>query len=165
MSASLSLWRLSCNCADWAPVEILSVSLSLSPIVFINYHMVLVQIPMCIERECCDLRRESEVICDVIYGFTCCLSAAHGHISGVKPFNILRRERFKTIVALTDHPWSISLRIGSVEALERWYPQQYWPTAFYMQSVALAKLDMHKDAADMLNEAALLEEKKQQCGK
>ncbi|KAM7258526.1 hypothetical protein ACFE04_014267 [Oxalis oulophora] len=40
-----------------------------------------------------------------------------------------------------------------------------WPTAFYMQSVALAKLDMHKDAADMLNEAALLEEKKQQGGK
>ncbi|XWS62580.1 hypothetical protein CRYUN_Cryun06bG0023200 [Craigia yunnanensis] len=36
-----------------------------------------------------------------------------------------------------------------------------WPTAFYMQSVALAKLDMHKDAADMLNEAAGLEEKKQ----
>lgn len=36
-----------------------------------------------------------------------------------------------------------------------------WPTAFYMQSVALAKLDMHKDAADMLNEATGLEEKKQ----
>ncbi|XP_038693465.1 serine/threonine-protein kinase BSK1-like isoform X2 [Tripterygium wilfordii] len=39
------------------------------------------------------------------------------------------------------------------------YPD--WPTAFYMQSVALAKLDMHKDAADMLNEASDLEEKKQ----
>ena len=39
------------------------------------------------------------------------------------------------------------------------YPD--WPTAFYMQSVALAKLDMHKDAADMLNEAAALEEKRQ----
>ena len=36
-----------------------------------------------------------------------------------------------------------------------------WPTAFYMQSVALAKLDMHKDAADMVNEATGLEEKKQ----
>ncbi|XP_022748530.1 probable serine/threonine-protein kinase At4g35230 isoform X2 [Durio zibethinus] len=36
-----------------------------------------------------------------------------------------------------------------------------WPTAFYMQSVALAKLDMHKDAADMLNEASGLEEKRQ----
>lgn len=36
-----------------------------------------------------------------------------------------------------------------------------WPTAFYMQSVALSKLDnMHKDAADMLNEATQLEEKK-----
>uniref|UniRef100_A0A2P2LX16 non-specific serine/threonine protein kinase n=2 Tax=Rhizophora mucronata TaxID=61149 RepID=A0A2P2LX16_RHIMU len=43
------------------------------------------------------------------------------------------------------------------------YPD--WPTAFYMQSVALAKLDMHNDAADMLNEAAALEEKKQRGGK
>ncbi|GLT96876.1 hypothetical protein SLE2022_144690 [Rubroshorea leprosula] len=43
------------------------------------------------------------------------------------------------------------------------YPD--WPTAFYMQSVALAKLDMHKDASDMLNEAAALEEKRQRGGK
>lgn len=43
------------------------------------------------------------------------------------------------------------------------YPD--WPTAFYMQSVALAKLDMLKDAADMLNEAAGLEEKRQKAGK
>ncbi|KAF5947063.1 hypothetical protein HYC85_017291 [Camellia sinensis] len=42
------------------------------------------------------------------------------------------------------------------------YPD--WPVAFYMQSVALAKLDMHQDAADMLNEAAGLEEKKQKSG-
>jgi BR-signaling kinase len=40
-----------------------------------------------------------------------------------------------------------------------------WPTAFYMQSVALAKLDMHKDAADMLNEATTLEEKRQRGGR
>ncbi|XP_042507024.1 serine/threonine-protein kinase BSK1-like [Macadamia integrifolia] len=39
------------------------------------------------------------------------------------------------------------------------YPE--WPTAFYMQAVALAKLDMHKDAVDILNEAAGLEEKRQ----
>ncbi|CAN1307823.1 Serine/threonine-protein kinase BSK1 [Linum perenne] len=39
------------------------------------------------------------------------------------------------------------------------YPD--WPTAFFMQSVALAKLNMHTDAADMLNEATVLEEKKQ----
>ncbi|GAB2267539.1 Serine/threonine-protein kinase bsk1 [Dionaea muscipula] len=39
------------------------------------------------------------------------------------------------------------------------YPD--WPTAFYMQSVALAKLDMQKDAIDMLNEATALEEKRQ----
>ncbi|KAK8582589.1 hypothetical protein V6N13_069363 [Hibiscus sabdariffa] len=36
-----------------------------------------------------------------------------------------------------------------------------WPTAFYMHSVALSKLDKPKDAADMLNEATRLEEKKQ----
>ncbi|KAF8406690.1 hypothetical protein HHK36_008781 [Tetracentron sinense] len=42
------------------------------------------------------------------------------------------------------------------------YPD--WPTAFYMQAVALAKMDMHKDAADMLNEAAGLEEKRQRVG-
>ncbi|XP_047331009.1 serine/threonine-protein kinase BSK1-like [Impatiens glandulifera] len=39
-----------------------------------------------------------------------------------------------------------------------------WSTAFYMQAVALAKLDMHKDAADMLNEAAALEDKKHKGG-
>ncbi|KAF2310190.1 hypothetical protein GH714_007126 [Hevea brasiliensis] len=43
------------------------------------------------------------------------------------------------------------------------YPE--WSTAFYMQAVALAKLDMHNDAADMLNEAAMLEEKRQRGGK
>ncbi|KAL0699105.1 hypothetical protein Bca4012_055227 [Brassica carinata] len=43
------------------------------------------------------------------------------------------------------------------------YPD--WPTAFYMQSVALAKLNMNTDAADMLNEAAQLEEKRQRGGK
>ncbi|RZC67342.1 hypothetical protein C5167_011030 [Papaver somniferum] len=43
------------------------------------------------------------------------------------------------------------------------YPD--WPTAFYMQSVALSKLEMHKDAADMLNEAAGLEEKRQRHGR
>ncbi|KAF2302354.1 hypothetical protein P3X46_000744 [Hevea brasiliensis] len=43
------------------------------------------------------------------------------------------------------------------------YPE--WPTAFYMQSVALAKLDMHNDASEMLNEATALEEKKQRGGK
>lgn len=43
------------------------------------------------------------------------------------------------------------------------YPD--WSTAFYMQAVALAKLDMQKDAADMLNEASMLEEKRQRGGK
>lgn len=43
------------------------------------------------------------------------------------------------------------------------YPD--WSTAFYMQSVALSKLDMQKDAADMLNEATQLEEKLQRGGK
>ncbi|KAI4389630.1 hypothetical protein MLD38_001836 [Melastoma candidum] len=39
-----------------------------------------------------------------------------------------------------------------------------WSTAFYMQAVALAKLDMQKDAVDMLNEAATLEEKRLRGG-
>lgn len=39
------------------------------------------------------------------------------------------------------------------------YPD--WSTAFYLQAVALAKLDMLKDSIDMLNEASTLEEKKQ----
>ncbi|KAI3442435.1 Protein kinase domain-containing protein [Psidium guajava] len=43
------------------------------------------------------------------------------------------------------------------------YPE--WPTAFYMQSVALSKLDMRKDAGDMLNEAVGLEEKRQKSGR
>ncbi|KAF7829496.1 putative serine/threonine-protein kinase [Senna tora] len=38
------------------------------------------------------------------------------------------------------------------------YPE--WSTAFYMQAVALSKLNMQKDASDMLNEAAALEEKR-----
>lgn len=36
-----------------------------------------------------------------------------------------------------------------------------WPMAFYMQALALAKLNMDSDAVDMLNEAAELEEKRQ----
>lgn len=43
------------------------------------------------------------------------------------------------------------------------YPD--WPTAFHMQSVALAKLDMHQDAADMLKDAAELEVKRQKGGR
>lgn len=39
------------------------------------------------------------------------------------------------------------------------YPD--WPTAFYMQAVALAKLNMQGDSQDMLQEAATLEEKRQ----
>ncbi|GJM91355.1 hypothetical protein PR202_ga07718 [Eleusine coracana subsp. coracana] len=39
------------------------------------------------------------------------------------------------------------------------YPD--WPTAFYMQAVALSKLNMQSDAVDMLNEASELEEKRQ----
>ncbi|KAG0497046.1 hypothetical protein HPP92_001737 [Vanilla planifolia] len=42
------------------------------------------------------------------------------------------------------------------------YPE--WPTAFYMQAVALAKLNMHSDATDMLNEAAGFEKKRQNGG-
>lgn len=43
------------------------------------------------------------------------------------------------------------------------YPE--WPTAFYMQAVALAKLNMSSDSSDMLNEAAGLEMKRQSAGR
>lgn len=36
-----------------------------------------------------------------------------------------------------------------------------WPTAFYLQSVALYKLNMITDSADTLKEATLLEAKRQ----
>ncbi|XP_078441894.1 BR-signaling kinase 1 isoform X2 [Wolffia australiana] len=40
-----------------------------------------------------------------------------------------------------------------------------WPTAFYLQAVALVKLNMPSDAADMLKEAAALEEKQKTSGR
>lgn len=40
-----------------------------------------------------------------------------------------------------------------------------WAIAFYLQAVALAKLGMHKDAADMLNEATTLEKKRHRGGR
>ncbi|XP_057435135.1 serine/threonine-protein kinase BSK1-like isoform X2 [Lotus japonicus] len=43
------------------------------------------------------------------------------------------------------------------------YPD--WSVAFYMQAVALSKLNMNKDTADMLREASALEEKGQPRGK
>lgn len=36
-----------------------------------------------------------------------------------------------------------------------------WPTAFYMQALALSKLGMETDAQDMLNDGAAFEAKKQ----
>lgn len=36
-----------------------------------------------------------------------------------------------------------------------------WPTAFYLQSVALSKLNMITDSADTLKEATLLEAERQ----
>lgn len=46
------------------------------------------------------------------------------------------------------------------DAMQSQYIYPDWSTAFYLQAVALAKLDMNKDSADMLNEAAALEEKR-----
>lgn len=34
-----------------------------------------------------------------------------------------------------------------------------WPTAFYLQAIALSKLGMESDAKDMLNDGAILEAK------
>ena len=36
-----------------------------------------------------------------------------------------------------------------------------WPTAFYLQALALSKLGMETDAQDMLNDGAALEMKRQ----
>ncbi|CAN6481025.1 unnamed protein product [Victoria cruziana] len=45
------------------------------------------------------------------------------------------------------------------DAMQAQFVYAEWPTAFYMQAVALAKLNMHKDATDMLNEASSLEDR------
>lgn len=37
-----------------------------------------------------------------------------------------------------------------------------WPTAFYMQALALSKLGMETDANDMLNDGAAFDAKRQQ---
>eukprot|EP00249_Psilotum_nudum_P019818 c27433_g2_i2 orf=286-1761(+) len=47
------------------------------------------------------------------------------------------------------------------DAMQAQYVSPEWPTAFYLQSVALAKLHMEREAADMLDEGATLESKKQ----
>lgn len=46
------------------------------------------------------------------------------------------------------------------DAMQAQYVNPEWATAFYLQSVALAKLNMEKEAADMLDEGATLEAKK-----
>ena len=38
---------------------------------------------------------------------------------------------------------------------------QEWPTAFYLQALALSKLGMETDAQDMLNDGAAFDSKKQ----
>ncbi|KAK4753064.1 hypothetical protein SAY87_021862 [Trapa incisa] len=50
------------------------------------------------------------------------------------------------------------------DAMQAQCIQPDWSTAFYLQAVALAKLDMKKDSVDMLNEAASLEEKRLRSG-
>eukprot|EP00250_Pteridium_aquilinum_P007497 c17201_g2_i1 orf=375-1859(+) len=56
---------------------------------------------------------------------------------------------------MTDQP-DAALR----DAMQAQYINPEWATAFYLQSVALAKLNMEKEAADMLDEGAILEAKK-----
>ena len=38
-----------------------------------------------------------------------------------------------------------------------------WPTAFYLQALALSKLGMEADAQDMLHDGAAFEAKRQTC--
>lgn len=47
------------------------------------------------------------------------------------------------------------------DAMQAQYVHPEWPTAFYMQAAALAKLGMETDAGDMLKEGAALDLKKQ----
>lgn len=47
------------------------------------------------------------------------------------------------------------------DAMQAQYVNPEWPTAFYLQSVALAKLNMEKEATDMLDEGATLEARRQ----
>ena len=56
---------------------------------------------------------------------------------------------------MTDQP-DAALR----DAMQAQYINPEWATAFYLQSVALMKLNMEKEAADMLEEGAILEAKK-----
>ena len=47
------------------------------------------------------------------------------------------------------------------DAMQAQYVHPEWPTAFYMQAAALAKLGMDTDAKDMLKEGSALDMKKQ----
>ena len=55
---------------------------------------------------------------------------------------------------MTDQPAALR------DAMQAQYINPEWSTAFYLQSVALTKLNMEKEAADMLEEGAILEAKK-----
>lgn len=57
---------------------------------------------------------------------------------------------------LTDQP-----NPGLRDAMQAQYVSPEWPIAFYLQSVALTKLNMEKEAADMLEEGSALEAKRQ----
>jgi hypothetical protein len=47
------------------------------------------------------------------------------------------------------------------DAMQAQYVHPEWPTAFYMQAAALAKLGMETDANDMLKEGAALDSRRQ----
>lgn len=46
------------------------------------------------------------------------------------------------------------------DAMQAQVCQPEWPTAFYMQALALSKLGMETDAQDMMNDGASFEAKK-----
>ena len=46
------------------------------------------------------------------------------------------------------------------DAMQAQSIQEDWPTAFYMQAVALRQLNMKNDSTDMLKEATTLEEQR-----
>lgn len=97
----------------------------------------------------------SELLCVGIYHYHSCSLFPLQFIEGtmVSPTVYARRS---LCYLFSDQPDTALLDAMQAQCV---YPD--WPTAFYMQSVALAKLNMHTDATDMLNEGAALEEKKQ----
>ncbi|KAM0942294.1 putative transferase, protein kinase RLK-Pelle-RLCK-XII-1 family [Dioscorea sansibarensis] len=70
----------------------------------------------------------------------------------VSPTTYVRRS---LCYLMSDQPYN-----ALSDAMQAQHIQPDWPTAFYMQAIALSQLNRHRDSADKLKEAIALEEKK-----